>query len=109
MTRAEYDRTLIPRGPEYIAPLVGFLCLEQTDYINGQVLHIERGRVNTYYFGEDFKSLHKGDDGMFTIEELIETVPGSLMNGIVPVVPTVKSGEAVKAGEVKRAGQSAAV
>ncbi len=102
MTKAEYERTLLPRGPEYIAPLVAHLCLEQADYINGQVFHIERGRIHTYYFGEDFKSLHKGGDGMFSVDELIETVPGSLMNGITPVVPPVKMSEAVKAGEAKK-------
>ena len=104
MTQAEYDRTLLPRGPEYIAPMVAYLCLDEADYINGQVFHVERGRINTYYFGEDFKSLHKGGDGMFTIDELIETVPGSLMNGITPVVPPVKMSEAVKAGDLKKAG-----
>lgn len=104
MTQAEYERTLLPRGPEYIAPMVAYLCIDEADYINGQVFHVERGRINTYYFGEDFKSLHKGGDGMFTIGELIETVPGSLMNGITPVVPPVKMSEAVKAGDLKKAG-----
>jgi 3-oxoacyl-[acyl-carrier protein] reductase len=104
MTKAEYERTLLPRGPEYIAPMVAYLCLEDADYINGQVFHVERGRINTYYFGEDLKSLHKGGDGMFTIDELIEAVPGSLMNGITPVVPPVKMSEAVKAGDLKKTG-----
>ncbi|MCC7487526.1 MAG: SDR family oxidoreductase [Burkholderiales bacterium] len=98
MTKAEYERTLQPRGPEYIAPLVAYLCLDEADYVNGQVFHIERGRIHTYYFGEEMKSLHKGGDGMFTIDDLIETIPGSLMNGIVPVAPPVKMSEAVKAG-----------
>ena len=102
MTQAEYERTLIPRGPEYIAPMVVYLCLDEADYINGQVFHVEKGRINTYYFGEDYKSLHKGGDGMFTIEELIEDVPTSLMNGITPVVPPVKLSEAVKAGDLKK-------
>jgi len=102
MTRAEYERTLVPRGPEYIAPMVVYLCLEQADFINGQVFHVEKGRIHTYYFGEDFKSLHKGGDGMFTIDELIEDVPNSLMNGIVPVVPPVKRSEAIKASESKK-------
>jgi NAD(P)-dependent dehydrogenase (short-subunit alcohol dehydrogenase family) len=104
MTRAEYERTLIPRGPEYIAPMVVYLCLEETDAINGQVFHVEKGRINTYYFGEDFKSLHKGGDGMFTLDELIDAVPTALMNGVVPVVPPVKMSDAVKAGEARKAG-----
>jgi 3-oxoacyl-[acyl-carrier protein] reductase len=102
MTKAEYERTLIPRGPEYIAPMVVYLRLEQTDSINGQVFHVEKGRINTYCFGEDLKSLHKGGDGMFTIDELVEDVPTSLMNGITPVVPPVKRSEAVKASETKK-------
>ena len=102
MTKAEYERTLLPRGPEYIAPMVAYLCLDEADYINGQLFHIERGTIHTYYFGEEFKWLHKGGDGLFTVDELIETVPGTLMNGIVPVVPPVKMSEAVKASEAKK-------
>ncbi|HSQ05423.1 MAG TPA: SDR family NAD(P)-dependent oxidoreductase [Burkholderiales bacterium] len=104
LTKEQWERYQMPRGPEYIAPMVAYLCTDQSDGINGQVFHVEKGRINTYYFGEDFKSLHKGGDGMFTIDELIEDVPQSLMSGIVPVVPPVKMSEAVKAGEQKKAG-----
>jgi NAD(P)-dependent dehydrogenase (short-subunit alcohol dehydrogenase family) len=102
MTRAEYERTLLPRGPEYIAPMVAYLCTDDADYINGQVFHVERGRINTYYFGEDHRILVKGGDGMFGVDELIEVIPGALMSGITPVVPPVKRSEAVKAGEAKK-------
>jgi len=102
LTKEQYERTLIPRGPEYIAPMVAYLCLDEADVISGQVFHVEKGRIHTYYFGEDYKSLHKGGDGLFTIDELIEDVPQSLMSGIVPVVPPVKMSEAVKASEMKR-------
>ena len=51
---------------------------------------------------EDFKSLHKGGDGMFTIDELVEDVPNSLMNGIVPVVPPVKRSEASRRAKRRR-------
>jgi 3-oxoacyl-[acyl-carrier protein] reductase len=103
LTKAQYERTLLPRGPEYIAPMVAYLCTEEAAEINGQVFHVERGAIHTYYFGEEFKWLTKGGDGMFSVEELMETVPGTLMNGIVPVVPPVKMADAVKAGE-KKAG-----
>lgn len=102
LTKAQYERYLIPRGPEYISPMVVYLCLDEADEINGQVFHVEKGRINTYFFGEDLKSLHKGGDGMFTLDELIEDVPQSLMSGIVPIVPPVKMSEAVKAGDVKK-------
>ena len=102
MTKAQYDLTLVPRGPEYIAPMVAYLATDEADTVNGQVFHVERGRINTYVFGDDYKFLHKGDDGMFTVEELIETVPGSLMNDIVPVVPPVKIADAARAGEARK-------
>jgi NAD(P)-dependent dehydrogenase (short-subunit alcohol dehydrogenase family) len=104
LTKEQYERTLIPRGPEYIAPMVAYLCLDEADFINGQLFHVEKGRINTYYYGEDFKSLHTGGDGLFTVDELIENVPMSLMSGIVPVVAPVKMSEAVKAGDVKKEG-----
>src|SRR6185295_1852544 len=66
MTKEQYELTLVPRGPEYIAPLVAYLCTGEADFINGQLLHVERGRISTYYFGEDYRFLYKGDDGMFT-------------------------------------------
>jgi len=101
LTKAQYERTLLPRGPEYIAPMVVYLCTDEADQISGQVFHVERGAIHTYYFGEEYKWLHKGDDGMFTVDELMEAVPGTLMNGIVPVVPPVKMADAVKAGDAK--------
>ncbi len=103
LTKEQYELTLVPRGPEYIAPMVAYLCTDHADVINGQVFHVERGRINTYYFGEDYRFLHKGDDGMFSVDELIESVPGSLMSGIVPVAPPVKLADAVKSGDVRKA------
>ena len=101
MTKAEYDRTLLNRGPEYIAPIVAYLAMEEADYINGQVFHIERSRIHTYYFGEEYRSLFKGGDGLFSVDDLVETIPG-LMSGVVPVVPPVKMADAVKSTDVKK-------
>jgi NAD(P)-dependent dehydrogenase (short-subunit alcohol dehydrogenase family) len=102
LTKEQYALTLVHRGPEYIAPMVAYLASDHADTINGQVFHVERGRINTIVFGDDYKFLHKGDDGMFTVDELIETVPGSLMSGIVPVAPPVKMEDAVRSGDMKK-------
>ena len=102
MTKEQYELTQQNRGPEYIAPMVAFLATDTADYINGQVIHVERGRINTELFGEDSRFLHKwSDEGMFTVDELIESVPGALMAGVAPVVPVVKMADAVRAGEKK--------
>jgi len=102
LTKEQYALTLVHRGPEYIAPMVAYLATDEADTVNGQVFHVERGRINTYHFGEEYKFLHKGDDGMFTVDELIETVPASLMSGIVPVAPIVKMSDAVSSNAAKK-------
>ena len=60
-----------------------------------------RGRANLWTFAGVAHAINTGD-GMFTVDELIETVPGSLMNGIVPVVPPVRMSDAVKSGDMKK-------
>jgi hypothetical protein len=87
MTQAQYDRTMRDRGPRYIAPLVGFLCAEEAHDVSGENFHAERGMIHTYYYGEERRVLAKGDDGMFTVDELMELVPNSLLAGVPPVAP----------------------
>lgn len=103
LTKEQYERTLLPRGPEYIAPLVAYLCTDQAQYINGQLFHIERGEVKSYTFGEDFKALYKSEnEGLFTVDDLIEAMPATITVGLPQVVPAVTLEEAVKAGESKK-------
>ena len=87
MTQEQFDRASRPRGPEHIAPMVAYLCTDKALDINGQVFHVERGRIHNYYFGEEFKALHKGGDGLFSIEELIEDIPGTIMSEDPGVAP----------------------
>lgn len=104
MTKEQYELTLQNRGPEYIAPMVAFLATEDAYYINGQVIHVERGRINTELFGEDSRFLHKWEnEGMFTVDELIQSVPNALMSEVTPVVPVVKPADAVRGSEKKAA------
>ncbi len=88
LTQSQYDSRMAMPGPEYIAPMVGYLCTEESRDVNGQLFHAERSLVHTYYFGEEARAIYKyTDDGMFTVDELIETVPASLMNGIPNLSP----------------------
>ncbi|MDQ8728209.1 SDR family NAD(P)-dependent oxidoreductase [Bradyrhizobium sp. LHD-71] len=103
MTKAEYDRASEPRGPEHIAPMVAFLTTDQADTINGQVFHVEKGRISTYFYGEDMKAI-VNDGTLFTIDRLTQLIPGTLMSGIVPVVPPVRMQDAVKSTDAKKAG-----
>ena len=88
LTQAEYDSRMAMPGPEYVPPIVGYLCADASRDVNGQVFHTERGLIHTYKYGEMDKAIYKYDaDGMFTVEELIENVPGSLMAGIPNIAP----------------------
>lgn len=93
MTKEQYERTLIHRGPEYIAPLVGYLALPDAWEISGQNFHVEKGSIHTYYFGEEQRMLVHGGDEMFTLDELTRAVPQGLMNGLPPIVPKEKPAE----------------
>lgn len=97
ITQAQYDRTMRARGPEYIAPIVGYLCTSEAGGISGQNFHAERGILHTYYFGEEMRALHTSDnEGMFSVDDLMELVPGSLLNGVTPIVPKTITAEAAE-------------
>lgn len=88
LTQAEYDARMEMPGPEFIAPMVAYLCTDAAKDVNGQVFHAERSLIHTYYYGEVARSIYKYDDGgMFNVDELVDTVPGSLMSGVPNVAP----------------------
>lgn len=97
ITQEEFDRASRPRGPEHIAPLVAYLATDQADFINGQLFHVERGLLSTYYLGEVRRSLTKETDEIFSIGELADKIPAVLLNGVDPVVPPVRMHEAQRA------------
>jgi hypothetical protein len=68
--------------------MVVYLCTDEAKDVNGQLFHAERSLIHTYRYGEEAKAIYKyTDGGMFTVDELIETVPASLMNGIPNASP----------------------
>ena len=88
LTQAEYDSRIAMPGPQYVAPIVAYLCTDSAREVNGQLFHAERARIHTYFYGEVSRSIHKyEDDGMFTIAELANTIPESLMAGVPNVAP----------------------
>ena len=94
MTQEEYDRQAKPRGPEYIAPLIAYLCTDEAYYLNGQTFHVEKGELSNYYFGETMRQILKEEDeGMFSVDELMKTLP-EMMKGVEPVAPVVSPADA---------------
>ena len=101
ISQEQYDRFFAGRGPEHIAPMVAYLCTDGADTINGHVFHVEKGRINSYFYGEDFKTL-TNDGSVFTVDQLIELIPATVMSGVTPVVPTVRMQDAIKSTDVKK-------
>lgn len=85
ISQEEYDRASRPRGPEYIAPLVAYLCTDAAQDVNGHVFHAERNLIHSYYYGEERGALRKEGDGLFTIDELLRDMPTTVMRD-APVV-----------------------
>ncbi|MBT6276741.1 MAG: SDR family oxidoreductase [Chromatiales bacterium] len=92
LTQAQYDSRMAMPGPEYVAPMVGYLCTDEAEDVNGQIFHAEKGLIHTYHYGEEARSMYKQDDnGMFSVDELKESIPASLMAGVANIAP--KQGE----------------
>ncbi|MBL4721330.1 MAG: SDR family oxidoreductase [Alphaproteobacteria bacterium] len=88
LTQQQYDARMAMPGPEFVAPIVAYLCTDAAEDINGQLFHAERSRIHTYYFGDEARSIYKHDDGgMFTVDELKDSVPEGLMAGIPNIAP----------------------
>ena len=91
LTQTEYEARLAMPGPEFVAPMVAYLCTDAAKDVNGQIFHAEKGHYHTYYYGEVARSIYKYDDGgLFSVDELLQTVPSSLMAGIANVAPAEK-------------------
>jgi NAD(P)-dependent dehydrogenase (short-subunit alcohol dehydrogenase family) len=68
------------REPEYVAPMVGFLCTDEAWNINGQIFHVAGGTVGVAHQPTPMRTLWK--DAMWTLDELALSVPQQLMAGI---------------------------
>src|SRR5262249_18813992 len=92
LSKADYEARLAMPGPEFVAPIVAYLCTDAAAEVNGQLFHAERSLIHTYQYGEVARSIYKYEDGgMFTVDELIQTIPGSLMSGSPHVAPAEKA------------------
>ena len=57
LTQAQYEARLAMPGPEYVPPIVAYLCTDAAKDVNGQLFHAERGLVHTYDYGEAASSI----------------------------------------------------
>ncbi|RLA56341.1 MAG: 3-hydroxyacyl-CoA dehydrogenase [Gammaproteobacteria bacterium] len=96
ITQERYDSLMAMPGPEFVAPMVAYLGTDAAADINGEVFHVERGRVSVYAEPVEEKMLLKTEnDGLFSVEDLIDSIPGSLMVGRPNPAPAEQKDQAL--------------
>ncbi len=72
------------RGPESVAPMVGYLCTDQAWNINGKTFYVNAGNVSLAHEEGPMRTITTS--GMWTVEQLRERVP-TLMQGLANPAP----------------------
>lgn len=100
ITRERYEQVINPPGPEFIAPLVAWLCSDAAADVNGQNFRCLKGKIATYMEPLERSALLKTDnDGMFTLDDLDQNFMTTLMAGVINPAPRQEEEAAVKTGE----------
>lgn len=80
--------TIAPRAtrvpsPENLAPFIAYLASDAAANISGTVFGIHGGHIGRYSDPQEVASLEK-NNGLWTVDELIERVPEALLKGYNP-------------------------
>jgi 3-oxoacyl-[acyl-carrier protein] reductase len=86
ITKERLDELLGVPSAEYVAPLVIYLASDRSGNINGQVLRASGGEITLYSEPIRMKSIFKSE-GIWTQEELSESIPATLAAGLVNPAP----------------------
>ena len=83
ITKERLDAFMNAPGPEYVPPIVMYLALDQAANINGQVFGCDGGRIALYSEPVEIQGIYKNfrKDGAWTLDELIDLVPKTLLVG----------------------------
>jgi NAD(P)-dependent dehydrogenase (short-subunit alcohol dehydrogenase family) len=73
------------RGPEYIAPMVAYLCTDEAWNVNGKIFAVAGGTVSLLHEETPMRTITK--QGMWDVAELRDLVPTRLMSGLPNPAP----------------------
>ena len=73
------------REPEYVAPMVAFLCTDEAWNVNGKIFAVSGGTISLLQEETAMRTITK--DGAWTVQELRELVPSRLMYGLPNPAP----------------------
>jgi len=78
LTKERYEELTNPPSPETVTPFIVYLCTDEAADINGQVFDVTGGNIAIY--SEPVKQQYiLKQEGLWTVEELIEQVPKVLL------------------------------
>ena len=86
ITKEQYERSMSIGGPEHVPPIVVYLATEEAGNINGQVFHIEKGRVGIYSEPTEVRMIFNEGE-IWDVEALLAHVPACLLTGYVNPAP----------------------
>jgi 3-oxoacyl-[acyl-carrier protein] reductase len=88
ITKEAFEGFAAMPGPEYIPPMAIYLATDAAANINGQVLHVERGRVAIYSEPVEIRAIYKSEaGGAWTVDDLEEDIPKTILTGYVNPAP----------------------
>lgn len=79
ITKEFYDNAVNLPGPQFLPPIFVYLATDEAANINGKIFRAFGGTIGLYSQPEVVKTIKK--DGIWTIDELVETMPGTLAQG----------------------------
>jgi NAD(P)-dependent dehydrogenase (short-subunit alcohol dehydrogenase family) len=90
ITQESYDGFVKMKGPEYIPPIITYLCTDDpvASVFNGQVFGAYGGKISIYSDPIEVRAIYK--EGLWTLDELKSIVPTSLATGVVNIAPPEK-------------------
>jgi 3-oxoacyl-[acyl-carrier protein] reductase len=80
MTKERFEELTNPPPPETVTPFISYLCTDEAANINGQVFDVTGGDIALYSEPVKKTSIVK-EEGLWTVEELIQSVPEVLLKG----------------------------
>lgn len=89
MTKEQMEAALNMPAPEHVGPFASWLVSDAAANVNGQVFHVEAGRVSIYSEPIEARTVYRDYErlGRWTHEELTQLMPKTLLAGYANPAP----------------------